>query len=76
MTESKHFQNVHAAFAAGYTVTGDMALQRGYVSRKKDPLDGPVYAAGGSRKGQLFFLVPNRKSSQFCYRQYLIAPTE
>lgn len=51
---------------------GDLTLQKGYVSRKREVTDStPVYKAGGSRKGELFILMPNWKSTTFCFRQYL-----
>lgn len=53
---------------------GDRVLQKGYVSRKAIIDYLPVDEAGGSRRGQLYVLLPNWKSSRYCYRQYLVAP--
>lgn len=59
------------AIAAGY-VPGDIMLQRGYVSRKVCKDTQPVHIAGGRRKGQLYILLPNWESTQYCYRLYLV----
>jgi hypothetical protein len=45
--------------------------ERGYISRKADPLDQPVYEAGGKRKGLLFVRLASQRSCQYCVRQYL-----
>lgn len=63
------------AKAAGYK-DGDIESQRGYVSRKVNPDEQPVLTANGSRKGQLYVLLPSKSSTQYCYRQYLIPPTK
>ena len=49
----------------------DTAYQRGYISRRADPMQQPIHIAGGSRKGQLYILLPNAQSTQYCIRQYL-----
>ena len=50
----------------------DMAMTRGYVSRKADINEAECHEAKGTRKGQLYVLVPNQISTRFCYRQYLV----
>lgn len=55
----------------GYRVD-DAAYQRGYVSRKADIHQSEVMIAGGSRKGQPYFLGPCFHSSQYCLRHYLV----
>lgn len=59
------------ALDMGYRM-GDIKYQRGYVSRRVDVLEQPVKEAGGSRKGELYVLIPNRYSTNYCYRQYLV----
>lgn len=61
------------ALSAGYTL-GDVKHQLGYVSRKINPEHQPVYTAGGSRRGELYVLIPNYESSRYCLRQYLTPP--
>ena len=58
---------------AGYKLvpTGDVKYQRGYVSRVK-PVD-IIYKAGGSRSGELFVLLPNDRSTRYCFRAYMRA---
>lgn len=51
---------------------GDIVLQRGYVSRKADPMTQEVHTAGGYRRGQLYVLLANKKSTRYCFRQYLV----
>lgn len=58
------------ALKDGYT-QNDLKYQRGYVSRKVDIRKQPVLIAGGSRKGQLYILLPNFDSTQYCFRAYL-----
>lgn len=55
----------------GYRLDGGMAYQRGYVSRKVDIGEQPVYEAKGSRKGQLYILEPCYTSTKYCFRHYL-----
>lgn len=63
---------VKDALANGWRF-GDLTTERGYVSRRNfDVEEANVYAAGGTRKGQIYALVPNRRSSSYCYRQYLV----
>lgn len=49
--------------------------QQGYVSRRtlarKERDDRPVYVAGGTRKGQLYYLSPRYDTSRYCWRCYL-----
>lgn len=56
-------------------VVVDITAQRGYVSRRatlrKKCDDRPVYAAGGSRKGQLYYLSPRYDTTRYCWRCYL-----
>lgn len=59
------------AFDAGY-VRGDLRLQLGYVSRKVNGYDQEVQTAGGYRHGELYVLLPNFRSTRYCYRQYLV----
>ena len=58
------------AIENGYT-DADTKYQRGYVSRKANTKEQPVQEAGGSRKGQLYVLLPCFTSTQYCIRQYL-----
>lgn len=58
------------AIENGYT-DADTKYQRGYVSRKANTMEQPVQTAGGSRKGQLYVLLPCFTSTQYCIRQYL-----
>ena len=59
------------AISQGYKA-GDTKYQRGYVSRRIDPLSQTVHTAGGNRKGQLYILLPSYQSTQYCIRQYLV----
>lgn len=59
------------ALNAGYRIS-DTSYQRGYISRRADPLGQEVKTAGGKRTGQLYVLLPCWSSSQYCIRQYLI----
>ena len=55
----------------GYS-EGDTAYQRGYVSRRNfEPGNQEVYQAGGSRKGQYYYLAPCYHSTKYCVRCYL-----
>lgn len=58
------------AINSGYR-PADATYQRGYISRRADPMQQPVHVAGGHRKGQLYVLLPTNKSTQYCIRQYL-----
>lgn len=58
------------AIKAGYR-EADIKYQRGYIRRRADPDAQPVRVAGGSRKGQLYVLLPCFTSTQYCFRQYL-----
>lgn len=58
------------ALEAGYVPAGT-ALQRGYVSRLANPNEAEVRVAGGTRHGQLYVLLNNPQSNQYCIRQYL-----
>lgn len=58
------------AKAAGYEVYAT-AYQRGYVSRRGDWRDAIVYTAGGSRRGELYYLAPSYKSTRYCLRRYI-----
>lgn len=62
--------NLKEALEQGYKMA-DMKYQRGYVSRKTNREEQKVQVAGGSRKGQLYVLVPCFESTQYCYRLYL-----
>lgn len=55
---------------AGY-IDGDMKYTAGYISRKTNIDNQPVKVAGGSRKGQLYILVPCWHSTTYCFRLYL-----
>ena len=59
------------AINQGYHVA-DTKYQRGYVSRKADPMKQPVHVAGGLRKGHLYVLLACVESTRYCVRQYLI----
>ena len=59
------------ALQAGYK-DGETRWQHGYVSRRCDPMKQPVLIAGGTRKGELYVLLPSWKSTTYCIRQYLI----
>ena len=52
----------------------ELRFQHGYVSRKITLEAAEVLEAKGSRKGQLYFLWPNFKSTRYCYRVYLEKP--
>lgn len=59
------------AYAAGMR-EGRTMYQRGYVTRKhRDPEDIEVLEAGGYRRGELYYLAPNKNSTHYCYRVYL-----
>ena len=57
----------------GY-VYGDIAWQRGYVSRTLTTNSTrPVYSVTrGKRKGQLFIVIPSYISTRYCKRIYLV----
>ena len=61
------------ALQQGYEVK-ELRLQHGYVSRKTTLEDAEVIEGNGRRKGQLYFLWPNFKSTRYCYRVYLEKP--
>ena len=52
----------------------ELRFQHGYVSRKTTLENAEVLEAKGRRKGQLYFLLPNFKSTRYCYRVYLEKP--
>lgn len=58
------------AIKKGYT-DADTKYQRGYISRKVNTMEQPVQEARGSRKGELYVLLPCFTSTQYCIRQYL-----
>lgn len=62
------------ALGKGYNENYDLKFQAGYVSRRVDVMDQVVHEAGGSRKGDLYVLLPCDVSTRFCYRMYLTAP--
>lgn len=62
---------LHEALLNGYKV-GEVKYQRGYVSRKVNVAYQPVLTAKGSRKKQLYVLMPCFTSSQYCLRAYLV----
>lgn len=59
------------AFDIGYSIAFS-AYQNGYVSRKKDPADFLLQAAGGKRRGMIYALAPAFNTSRYCLRHYLI----
>lgn len=59
------------AIKAGYSIA-DSKYQRGYVSRKVDQFEQPLQVAGGSRKGQLYVLLPAYNTTNYCRRVYLV----
>lgn len=61
------------ALNQGYELK-ELRFQHGYVSRKTTLKDAEVLVAKGRRKGQLYFLWPNFKSTRYCYRAYLEKP--
>lgn len=64
---------VRDALNQGYVLSGEWKYERCYVSRKNyKPEDQPVLVAGGRRKGELYFLSPNWKSTTYSFRNYLI----
>lgn len=63
-------ETLKEALASGYTLA-DTKLQRGYISRRINEEKAPVRIAGGTRKGELYVLLPCTTSSQYCIRQYL-----
>lgn len=59
------------ALDEGYKLN-NMTYQRGYVTRKpRKPEEIWVKTAGGTRKGELYILMPCFTSTRFCYRVYL-----
>lgn len=66
----KNIRTYTNAINAGY-ILADTTLQRGYVSVKQAAQDAPIHVAGGNRRGQLYVLLHNPSSTQYCYRQYL-----
>ena len=58
----------------GFMSSGDIAWQRGYVTRKlRKNANIPVYAVTrGKRKGQLFIVIPSYISTRYCHRIYLV----
>lgn len=69
--EGSHYGMTYRdAIRAGYRPCGT-SLQRGYVSRRANPDDQEVIVAGGTRHGQLYVLLNNPRSNQYCIRQYL-----
>lgn len=58
------------ALEQGYK-PGAVMYQRGYISRKIDPMAQEVHTAGGNRRGQLYILLPCKTSTRYCFRQYL-----
>lgn len=59
------------ALANGYR-DGDLMYFQGYVSRRVDQGEQPVMIAEGSRKGELYVELPNWRSTNFSFRQYLV----
>lgn len=58
--------------ALGYT-WGDTSWQRGYIKRTGyDEDEQTVHVAGGSRKGQYYYLAPAKDTSLYCVRQYMV----
>lgn len=71
------YGSLAAWLADGYVLDDECKLQRGYCSRRpRKPEETPVYLAGGSRYGEPYILEPNRVSTRFCYRRYLVKHTE
>jgi len=58
------------AMAAGYK-RGDRKAQRGQVEAPEDVMNLEVHTAGGSRRGELYILLPMENSFLYCWRQYL-----
>ena len=59
------------AFKQGYREY-DRKFTLGYTSRKPmRPENKQVYTAGGSRKGELYYMAPCWKSTIYCYRVYI-----
>lgn len=57
--------------AHGYVET-DSTYQRGYIRRRGYDEDAQqVRTAGGSRKGQYYYLAPAYQTSQYCIRRYM-----
>lgn len=63
------------ALAQGYTI-GETMTQNKYVSRKTEINDDTplIECKANHRKGQLYYELPNWKSTRYSYRQYLIEP--
>lgn len=61
--------------AKGYSATGDMRKQNGYISRKRSTeefMNQPVYLVErGRMTGNMFILMPSQSSTRFCWRVYL-----
>ena len=49
---------------------GEVMWARGYISRKTNVENQPVLAAGGARKGRLYYEAPAWKSTNYYYRVY------
>lgn len=66
------YNTLAEARAAGYTETGEMSLQTGYIKQGTDYNAAPVYIAGkGAQAGKLFYLRHNAQSTRYCKRVYL-----
>lgn len=56
----------------GYTESGEIRRQAGYVSRRGDIEKSIVYIAGrGKKQGQFYYLAPCFDSTRYCLRVYL-----
>ena len=56
----------------GYTESGELTRQAGYVSRKGNPEQSIVYIAGkGKRQGQFYYLAPCYDTTRYCLRVWL-----
>lgn len=64
--------NLRDAREMGFTETGEMTREVGYVSRRGNPDFSIVYIAGkGKRAGQFYYLAPCYDTTRYCWRVYI-----
>lgn len=63
-------ETLKEALDNGYELA-DRKHTRGYVSTKEDPMKARIQTAEGYRNGDLYVLLHNPNSTQYCIRQYL-----
>jgi len=56
----------------GYSETGEVTSEAGYVTRKGNRENSVVYIAGkGKRQGQFYYLAPRFDTTRYCNRVYI-----